>query len=74
MPEQRIRVLTGSMFGRLVLIMRRADGRFTYRIQEMGNEALGRPGFDCGIYDSAATAEAEAWARRGAWLDGGRAG
>jgi hypothetical protein len=56
MPEERIKALTGGMFGRLALIMRRADGNFTYRIQTAG----GSPGADCGIYDSAETAEAEA--------------
>jgi hypothetical protein len=66
MPEERIKVLTGAMFGRVVLIMRRADGNFTYRIQTMG----GWSGVDCGIYDSSEMAEAEAWAIRGEWLDG----
>jgi hypothetical protein len=33
MPEERIKVLTGTMFGRVVLIVRRVDGNFTCRPQ-----------------------------------------
>jgi hypothetical protein len=66
MPEERIKILTGAMFGRIVLITRRADGNFTYRPEVIGEWS----GVDCGIYDSAQTAESEAWAIRGEWLDG----
>jgi hypothetical protein len=58
MPEERTKILAGAGFGRLVLIVRRTDGNFTYRIRTMG----GSPGADCGIYDSPQTAEEEAWA------------
>jgi hypothetical protein len=33
MPEERIKVLTGTMFGRVVLIVRRVVGNFTCRPQ-----------------------------------------
>jgi len=33
MPEERIEVLTGTMFGRGVVIVRRVDGNFTCRPQ-----------------------------------------
>jgi hypothetical protein len=66
MPEARIKTLTGAAFGRVVLIVRRADGNFTYRPAMIGEWS----GVDCGIYDSAENAEAEAWARRSEWLDG----
>jgi len=36
MPEERIRVLTGAMFGRVVLIVRRADGNLTWCPQLVG--------------------------------------
>jgi hypothetical protein len=54
-PEERIRVLTGAMFGRVVLIVRRADGNLTWCPQLVGEWS----GVDCGLYGSPETAEAE---------------
>ena len=61
-----------------VLICRRSDGLFTFRRQRRSDdplvagseeEAWGPPGLDCGIYDSADTAETEAM-QRVPWLKG----
>ena len=50
-----------------VIIVRRADGRFTYRQQEWGEGDWGPATIDAGVYDSIDTAEAEA-RQREPWL------
>ncbi|MCU0892398.1 MAG: hypothetical protein MUE77_11825 [Sandarakinorhabdus sp.] len=57
-----------------VVLCRRIDGNFTYRMQFADPNMLdgpdfvwGRPGPDCGVYDTIETAEAEAM-QRVAWL------
>lgn len=52
---------------RRVLVVRRADGLYSYRLQWAeqldGQVAWGGPGPYCGLYDSQETAEAEALGR-----------
>lgn len=50
-----------------VIIVRRDDGRFTYRRQEKVGQEWGPATIDAGVYDSPATAETEA-RQRGPWL------
>jgi hypothetical protein len=50
-----------------VVVVRRADGRFTYRTQELTGTDWGPASIDAGVYDSAETAETEA-RQRVAWL------
>jgi hypothetical protein len=50
-----------------VLLIRRADGRFTYREQEWDGLDWGPMTIDAGVYDSAETAEMEA-RQRIVWL------
>lgn len=61
MTEQVIKVI--EQLKSRVLIVRRADGAFTYRRQWSEGNSWGEPGPDCGIYDSAETAESEARSR-----------
>ncbi|ESQ75194.1 hypothetical protein [Asticcacaulis sp. AC402] len=53
-----------------VLILRRADGAFSYALQWRQDGEWSKIGFDVGIYDSADTAETEAM-QRVAWLKAG---
>ena len=46
-----------------VELTQRSDGAFSYRKLSRQGEKWGEAGPDCGIYDTAATAEAEARAR-----------
>ena len=50
-----------------VIIVRRADGKFTYRRQEKSGSDWGAATVDAGVYDSADTAEIEA-RQRVSWL------
>ena len=50
-----------------VVIIRREDGRFTYRRLERVGEEWGPATIDAGVYDSPGTAEAEA-RQREPWL------
>ena len=50
-----------------VIIVRRADGKFTYRRQEKNGLDWGPATVDAGVYDSADTAEIEA-RQRVSWL------
>ena len=52
-----------------VLIIRRADGRFTYRRQERDGLGWGPQTIDAGVYDSPLTAETEA-RQRVDWMKG----
>jgi len=66
MAEIVLRTLTNEADDERVLIVRRADGVFTYRRGWHG-EGGWSDGLDSGLYDSAGTAEAEARLRVG-WL------
>ena len=75
--DRPIKFLTKSDGTQRVAIYVRADGRFTYRFQwaepraVVGPDPLWGPmGPDCGIYDSADSAEDEAM-QRVAWLKAG---
>jgi len=66
MAEIVLETLTNETGDERVLIVRRADGVFTYRCEWHG-EGGWSDGLDVGLYDSADTAEAEARMRVG-WL------
>jgi hypothetical protein len=67
MDEEIVREIPGPSGTRRVLVIRRADGRFTYRWQERNGLDWGPMSIDAGVYDCADTAEAEARQREG-WL------
>ena len=58
MAEQIIKVI--ERLKSRVLIVRRADGVFTYRKQWSEGSSWGTAGPDIGVYDTAETAEKEA--------------
>ncbi len=58
-----LKVLSDRDASKRVLIVERADGAFTYRVEFLGAGSEPVAGPDCGIYDSAETAEAEARSR-----------
>lgn len=58
MIEQTIKII--ERHKSRVCIVRRADGRFTFRTQGSSGDGWGPMGLDCGIYDSAETAESDA--------------
>jgi hypothetical protein len=67
MPEETIKDISDVSGKRRVRIVRRADGRFTYRRQEKSDDGWSPPTIDAGVYDSVETAEMEA-RQRVAWL------
>lgn len=67
MREETIKEIPDASGHRRVLIVRRSDGRFTYRRQEKGDDGWGPPTIDAGVYDSVDTAEMEA-RQRVLWL------
>lgn len=74
MPDSFVKAISSPDARRRVLIVRRADGAYSYRLQwsavTEGEAVWGPPGPYCGIYDSVEAAELEARARRTTWLDG----
>ena len=67
MAEEIVREIRNPSGDLRVVIVRREDGRFTYRRQEREGAAWGPETIDAGVYDSADTAESEA-RQREAWL------
>jgi hypothetical protein len=67
LDEVIVREISDPSGNRRVLLVRRADGRFTYRCQERDGEDWGPMSLDMGVYDSADTAETEA-RQREPWL------
>lgn len=67
MAEEIVRTLNHPKETKRVIIVRREDGRFTYRWQERRGNDWGAASIDAGVYDSADTAEAEA-RQRERWL------
>lgn len=67
MTEEIVREINDPSGFRRILLIRRTDGRFTYRRQERGELGWGPMTIDAGVYDSADTAEAEA-RQRESWL------
>jgi len=67
MPEQIVREILHPGGALRVIVVRRADGRFTYREQERVDGEWGPATIDAGVYDCADTAETEA-RQREAWL------
>lgn len=67
MTEAIVRALLHPAGAERVLIVRRFDGRFTYRRQERAGAEWGPATIDAGVYDSADTAETEA-RQRVVWL------
>lgn len=67
MAEQIVREFNHPLGTRRVIVVRRADGRFTYRRQERIGADWGQATIDAGVYDSADTAEMEA-RQRVPWL------
>jgi hypothetical protein len=67
MREEIIKEIADGSGDRRVLIVRRTDGRFTYRKQERLDDGWSPPTIDAGVYDSAETAEMEA-RQRISWL------
>jgi hypothetical protein len=65
--EEIVREIAHPSGNRRVLLIRRPDGRFTYRSQEREGADWAPMSLDMGIYDSADTAEMEA-RQREAWL------
>ena len=66
MAETILKTLTNETGDEQVVIVRRADGAYTYRREWHGERGLSGT-LDVGLYDSADTAEAEARMRVG-WL------
>jgi len=66
MAEEVPKTLTNDNCDERVVIVRRADGTYTYRREWHGEGGWNR-GLDLGLYDSANSAEAEARMRVG-WL------
>lgn len=67
MPEQLVKEITNVDGTFRVIVVRRSDGRFTYREQEKSASGWGPATIDAGVYDSAETAESEA-RQRVKWL------
>ena len=67
MAEEIHREITDPAGTARVLVIRRVDGRFTYRRQEQELDGWSRATIDAGVYDSADTAEMEA-RQRVPWL------
>lgn len=67
MAERIIREILSPSGGVRVIIVRRDDGKFTYRRQERIGKEWGPATIDAGVYDSPDTAEAEA-RQREPWL------
>ena len=67
MQEETVKEIADVSGDRRVLIVRRCDGRFTYRRQERSDDGWGPPTIDAGVYDSVETAETEA-RQRISWL------
>ena len=61
--DQIIKTLTAPSLEERALIVRRADGAYSYRRQWLHHNRWGAIGPYCGIYDSEETAEAEARGR-----------
>jgi hypothetical protein len=60
MAEQIMREILHPSGSLRMIIVRRSDGRFTYRRQEKAGENWGPATIDAGVYDSVDTAETEA--------------
>lgn len=67
MTEKVVREIVHPAGTVRVIIVRRVDGRFTYRRQERSGLDWGPATIDAGVYDSADTAETEARQRED-WL------
>lgn len=67
MSEDTIKEIPDASGNKRVVIIRRSDGRFTYRRQEKSDDGWSLPTIDAGVYDSAETAEMEA-RQRISWL------
>lgn len=67
MAEEIVQAIDHPRGVKRVIIIRRDDGRFTYRWQERCDTGWGAASIDAGVYDSAETAEAEA-RQREPWL------
>ena len=67
MAEEIIREISHPAGERRLLLIRRSDGRFTYRWQEREGGGWGPMSIDAGVYDSADSAEMEA-RQRESWL------
>lgn len=65
--EAVVKEFVGPAGQERVVIIRREDGRFTYRQQDRDGLGWGPQTIDAGIYDSPDTAETEA-RQRVAWL------
>lgn len=64
MAERTLKTLSGVNADERVVIVQRRDGAFTYRVVFLLADGKISVGPDCGIYDSAETAESEARSRR----------
>lgn len=62
MPETMLKALANEAGDERVVIVRRADGLWTWRTQRAGEDGWDA-GLDLGLYDSAEMAENEARAR-----------
>lgn len=67
MAEEIVQLIVDPGGQRRVMIVRRDDGRFTYRWQERQSGDWGGASIDAGVYDTLETAEAEA-RQRVSWL------
>jgi hypothetical protein len=67
MGEVRVEELVSPDGENRVVIVRRQDGRFTYRRQSRTRDGWTSPTIDAGVYESPETAETEA-RQRVAWL------
>jgi hypothetical protein len=67
MAEEIVRIIDHPRRVKRVIIVRREDGRFTFRWQDRCGDEWGVASIDAGMYDSADTAEAEA-RQRVQWL------
>lgn len=67
MPEAVVKEIVDPAGQARVLIIRREDGRYTYRRQDRDGLDWGPQTIDAGVYDSPETAETEA-RQREAWL------
>ncbi len=67
MHEEIVQIIPDAAGSARVLIIKRVDGRFTYRWQKRLGSDWGPSSIDAGVYDSPDTAEAEA-RQRLPWL------
>jgi hypothetical protein len=67
MPEKIVQEITDVDGTRRVVVVRRTDGRYTYRQQEKEACEWGPATIEAGVYDSPETAESEA-RQRVEWL------